>query len=106
MNNFEGERRAAGILALAGMEKSVRDAMEYGAERTAFGNHISHYQVWRHRFAELLTSIEAGKWLTYRALDLMNRGQKCVREVTMAKLFTSELSQKVSYDCMQMFGGF
>jgi alkylation response protein AidB-like acyl-CoA dehydrogenase len=62
--------------------------------------------VWRHRFAEHLTNIEAGKWLTYRALDLMNRGQKCVREVTMAKLFTSELSQKVTYDCMQMFGGF
>ena len=40
------------------------------------------------------------------ALDLLNRGQKCVREVTMAKLFTSELSQKVSYDCMQIFGGF
>lgn len=106
MHNFQGERLAAAILALAGMEKSVRYALEYGAERTAFGNPISHYQVWRHRFAELLTSIEAGKWLTYRALDLLNRGQKCVREVTMAKLFTSELSQKVSYDCMQMFGGF
>ncbi len=36
----------------------------------------------------------------------MNRKQKCVREVTMAKLFTSELSQKVTYDCMQIFGGF
>jgi len=106
MHNFQGERLAAAILALAGMEKSVRDAMDYGAERTAFGNPISHYQVWRHRFAELLTSIEAGKWLTYRALDLLNRNQKCVREVTMAKLFTSELSQKVSYDCMQIFGGF
>src|SRR5258708_16177985 len=54
----------------------------------------------------MLTSSEAGKWLTYRAVDLLNRGQKCVREVTMAKLFTSELSQKVSYDCMQIFGGF
>ncbi|HTS48234.1 MAG TPA: acyl-CoA dehydrogenase family protein, partial [Bryobacteraceae bacterium] len=39
-------------------------------------------------------------------LDLLNRKQKCVREVTMAKLFTSELSQKVTYDCMQLFGGF
>jgi alkylation response protein AidB-like acyl-CoA dehydrogenase len=106
MHNFQGERLAAAILALAGMEKSVRDAMDYGAERTAFGNPIGHYQVWRHRFAELLTSIEAAKWLTYRALDLLNRGQKCVREVTMAKLFSSELSQKVSYDCMQIFGGF
>ena len=81
-------------------------ALEYGAERTAFGSPIRHYQVWRHRFAEHLTNIEAGRWLTYRALDLLNRGQRSVREVTMAKLFTSELSQKVTYDCMQMFGGF
>jgi citronellyl-CoA dehydrogenase len=106
MHNFQGERLAAALGAMSGMEKSVRYALDYGAERTAFGQPIRHYQVWRHRFAEHLTNIEAGKWLTYRALDLMNRGQKCVREVTMAKLYTSELSQKVTYDCMQMFGGF
>jgi alkylation response protein AidB-like acyl-CoA dehydrogenase len=106
MHNFQGERLAAAILALAGMEKSVRNALEYGGQRTAFGNLIRHYQVWRHRFAEHLTNIEAGRWLTYRALDLINRGQRCVREITMAKLYTSELSQRVTYDCMQMFGGF
>lgn len=106
MHNFQGERLAAAILALAGMEKSVRNALEYGGERTAFGNAIRNYQVWRHRFAEHLTNIEAGRWLTYRALDLINRGQRCVREITMAKLYTSELSQRVTYDCMQMFGGF
>jgi len=106
MHNFQGERLAAAILALAGMEKSVRNALEYGGQRTAFGNAIRHYQVWRHRFAEHLTNIEAGRWLTYRALDLINRGQRCVREITMAKLYTSELSQRVTYDCMQMFGGF
>ena len=41
-----------------------------------------------------------------RALDLFNRGQKAVREITMAKLLTSELAQRVTYDCMQIFGGF
>ncbi len=106
MHNFQGERLAAAILAIAGAEKSLRYALEYGAERTAFGNTIIHYQVWRHRFAEHLTNIEAGKWLCYRALDLLNRGRRAVREITMAKLFASELSQRVTYDCMQMFGGF
>ncbi len=106
MHNFQGERLAAAILALAASEKAVRDALDYGANRRAFGQPIRNFQVWRHRFAEHLTNIEAGRWLTYRALDLLNRNQKCVREVTMAKLFTSELSQKVMYDCMQLFGGF
>src|SRR5579872_185890 len=106
MHNFQGERLAAAILALAASEKAVRDALDYGANRRAFGQPIREFQVWRHRFAEHLTNVEAGRWLTYRALDLLNRKQKCVREVTMAKLFTSELSQKVMYDCMQLFGGF
>jgi citronellyl-CoA dehydrogenase len=106
MHNFQGERLAASIGALSGSERSLRLAIEYGAERKAFGSPIGKYQVWKHRIAEHLTNVEAGKWLNYRAVDLMNRGKKCTREITMAKLFTSELSQKVAYDCMQMFGGF
>jgi alkylation response protein AidB-like acyl-CoA dehydrogenase len=106
MHNFQGERLAAAIGALASMDYAVRKALDYGAGREAFGTRIRAYQIWRHRFSEHLTAIEAGRWLVYRALDLTNRGQRAVREVTMAKLYTSELSQRVVYDCMQMFGGF
>jgi citronellyl-CoA dehydrogenase len=106
MENFQGERLAAAIGALAAMDKGIRDAIAYGHERTAFGSQVGKFQVWRHRFAEHLTAIEAGRWLVYRALDLLNRGKRAVREITMAKLYTSELSQKISYDCMQIFGGF
>jgi alkylation response protein AidB-like acyl-CoA dehydrogenase len=106
MRNFQGERLAAAIGALASMDYAVRKALDYGGEREAFGTPIRKYQVWRHRFAEHLTNIEAGRWLVYRALDLINRGQRAVKEITMAKLYTSELSQKVIYDCMQLFGGF
>ena len=63
-------------------------------------------EVWRHKLAEHLTAIEAGKWLAYRAVDLMNQGKPAVREVTMAKLYTSDLSQRVTYDCLQIHGGF
>ncbi|MEO8028056.1 MAG: acyl-CoA dehydrogenase family protein, partial [Bryobacteraceae bacterium] len=50
--------------------------------------------------------VEASKWLVYRALDLLNRGIPCVRETTMAKLHSTDLCQKVMYECMQIFGGF
>ncbi len=106
MQNFQGERLAAALGSLATMDYAIRKALDYGGERQAFGTPIRKYQVWRHRFAEHLTAIEAGRWLVYRALDLVNRGQPAVREVSMAKLYTSELSQKVIYDCMQIFGGF
>lgn len=106
MRNFQGERLAAAIGALASMDYAVRKALDYGAGREAFGAPIRSYQIWRHRFAEHLTAIEAGRWLVYRALDLTNRGRRAVKEITVAKLYTSELSQRVVYDCMQMFGGF
>lgn len=106
MENFQGERLAASLSALAGCERAIRYAMDYGLERTAFGQPVRKFQVWRHKFAEHLTNIEAARWITYRAVDLVNRGHRAVKEITMAKLFTSELSQKVMYDAMQIMGGF
>jgi citronellyl-CoA dehydrogenase len=106
MINFQGERLAAALGAVYKMERALEYAIGYGKERYAFGQPVGAFQVWRHRFAEHLTSLEAAKWLTYRALDLINRGERSLREVTMAKLFASELDQKVMYDCMQIMGGF
>ena len=106
MENFQGERLVASLGALAAMDKGLRNAIEYGHQRTAFGSEIGRFQVWRHRFAEHLTAVEAGRWLTYHAVDLVNRGKRAVKEITMAKLYTTELSQKIAYDCMQIFGGF
>lgn len=106
MENFQGERLVASLGALAAMDKGLRNAIDYGHERAAFGSAVGRFQVWRHRFAEHLTAVEAGRWLTYHALDLVNRGKRAVKEITMAKLYTTELSQRIAYDCMQIFGGF
>jgi citronellyl-CoA dehydrogenase len=106
MENFQGERLAAALGSLGSCDRALKLAMNYGLERTAFGQPIRKFQVWRHKFAEHLTSLEAARWLTYRAVDLYNRGHRAVKEITMAKLFTSELAQKVAYDCMQIHGGF
>jgi citronellyl-CoA dehydrogenase len=106
MHNFQGERLASAVATVASMERALEYAISYGQERHAFGHPIGEFQVWKHRFAEHLTNVEAAKWLTYRGVDLMNRGVNCVREITMAKLFASDLSQRVMYDCMQICGGF
>src|SRR5581483_3511666 len=106
MENFQGERMVASIGSLPGMDKALRNAIEYGRTRTAFGTPIGKFQVWKHLFAEHLTAVEAGRWLVYHAVDLVNRGRRAVKEITMAKLYTSDLAQKVSYDFMQIMGGF
>ncbi len=106
VEHFQGERLATSLLVLSFMTRAFELAIDYAKQRKAFGQPLITNQVWRHRFAEHHASIEAARWLTYRAVDLHNRGNKAAREISMAKLFTTELSQKVTYDCMQIFGGF
>lgn len=105
MTNFQGERLTAAIGAVAGMDLMVADAIEYGQEREAFGRPIIKFQVWRHRLVEHLTAIEAARRLTYHAVDLFDRKQNPVKEISMAKLFAGDLAQKVAYDCQQFLGG-
>src|SRR4051794_39044548 len=67
MTNFQGERLIAAVGAVAGMFRMVDDAIQYGNEREAFGKPLVKFQVWKHKFVEMLSQIEAAKWLTYRA---------------------------------------
>jgi len=105
MTNFQGERLVGAITTVAGMELMVQEAIQYGHERQAFGKPLIKYQVWRHKFVEHLTGIEAARRLTYHAVDLFDRKENPVKEVSMAKLFAGDLAQRVAYDCQQFYGG-
>lgn len=107
MTNFQGERLVAAIGANAGMKLAVADAIEYAREREAFGRPLIAKQVWRHKFVDHLTQIEASRRLTYHAVDTTNKNPLgATRDITMAKLFAGDLAQKVMYDCQQVHGGF
>jgi citronellyl-CoA dehydrogenase len=106
MTNFQGERLVGALSAVAGMERMVEDSIRYGNEREAFGRPLMKFQVWRHKFVEHLTGIEAAKRLTYHAVDVFDRKEvPAVKEISMAKLFAGDLAQRVAYDCQQFFGG-
>ena len=106
MQNFQGERVAGALMCTSGMELAVQDALAYGRERKAFGRPLVKFQVWKHRFAEHLTAIQAAKMLTYDAVNKMESGEDPTLAVSMAKLYTADLAQKVAYDCMQFHGGY
>jgi citronellyl-CoA dehydrogenase len=105
MTNFQGERLVAAIGAVEGMRQLIDESIRYGNERGAFGKPLIKYQVWKHKFVEHLTAIEAARWLTYRACDLYNRKEAAVKEISMAKLLAGDLMQRVVYDCQQFHGG-
>lgn len=106
MMNFQGERLIAAVAAVAAAQNTLDMTIKYCQERSAFGRPILKFQVWRHQFADLATEIEAARWLTYRATDLMVRKVEAVKEISMAKLFAGELANKVADRCLQAHGGF
>lgn len=106
MNNFQGERLVAALMAVAASQLLWDDALQYARDRQVFGKRVIDLQVQKHRLAQLATEISAARELTYRASDLFNREIPCVKEISMAKLYSTELVNKVAYECGQVFGGY
>lgn len=106
MEGFAGERLVLSVICCTQMRLLWEEARRYGLERHAFGRPLLGFQVWRHRLADALATIEAAEALTGRAIDLYARGERCDREISTAKLFAAESVVGVAHDCVQIFGGY
>jgi alkylation response protein AidB-like acyl-CoA dehydrogenase len=106
MQNFAWERLIMSLAQVAGAQMTYELAKAYALDRTAFKRPIGKFQVWRHRFADMATRIEAGRALTYSALRKYIAGENPIKEVAMAKYYTSEVAFKVADECVQVHGGY
>jgi alkylation response protein AidB-like acyl-CoA dehydrogenase len=106
MQNFAWERLIMALGQVSGAQRTYEYAKRYALERSAFNRPIGKFQVWRHRFADMATRIEAGRALTYSALRLYTAGENPIKEVAMAKLYTSEVAVHVADECVQIHGGY
>ena len=106
MGGLQLERLVGAIIGYAGCESAMEYTLKYMAEREAFGRPINKFQVLRHRMAQLATEIESCKQFVLYCSRLHNDGEYAVKECSMAKLLATELSDKVMYQCLQMFGGY
>ncbi len=105
MANFQWERLLMALGAVAAMQGLFDKTLQFAKERQAFGRPLSGFQVTRHKFAEMATTIETGRALTYHALRLHHLGIDCIQEVTMAKLATQRAAFDVADQCLQIHGG-
>jgi acyl-CoA dehydrogenase len=103
---LQRERLMAGVLALSGAAQALDDTMAYLRDRTAFGKPLSQRQALRHRLADLATEMEAARCLLYHGAELHAAGEECVSEVSMAKLFATEVANRVAYHAVQLHGGY
>ncbi len=104
--NLEGGR--IGIAAQAvGMAQAAFDAARhYAGERTAFGKAIFDHQAVAFRLADMATRIEAARQLVLHAAALKEAGEPCLKQASMAKLFASEMAERVCSDAIQIHGGY
>ena len=106
MQNFAWERLIMALAQVSGAQLTYELAKAYALDRSAFGKPVGKFQVWRHRFADMATRIEAGRALTYSALRKYIDGENPIKEVAMAKYYTSEVAFKVADECVQIHGGY
>lgn len=106
MGGLQLERLVGAIGAVAGCDSALEYAMQYMSEREAFGRPINKFQVLRHRVAQLASEIESVRYFLYHCCRLHNDGHYAVKECSMAKLLATELSDKVTYQSLQFFGGY
>jgi alkylation response protein AidB-like acyl-CoA dehydrogenase len=99
--------RAASCAGNVGAAQGVVDlATQYAKDRRQFGRPIGTNQAIAHLIADMATEVEAARTLMWRAAWLVSTGKDALREITMAKLFTSETYVKVANQAMQVLGGF
>lgn len=89
-------------MARAAYEKAVA----YARERTAFGKTIVEHQAVGFRLADMKTRIEVATQMLFHAADLKQRGEPCLSEASMVKLFASEMAEQVCTDAIQIHGGY
>jgi len=104
--NLEAGR--IGIAAQAvGMARAALDhALAYARERVAFGKPIAEHQAVNFRLADMAVQVEAARQLVWHAASLRDAGEPCLKEASMAKLFATEMAERVCSDAIQVHGGY
>ena len=116
-----GEEGAGYKIALAGLEggrigiasqsvgmarAAFEAALTYAREREAFGKPIFEHQSVQFKLADMATQIEAARQLIHHAASLKDAGQPCLTQAAMAKLFASEMAERICSDAIQIHGGY
>ena len=103
---LQRERIMAAVLALSGAAQALEDTLTYLRGRQAFGEPLAAKQALRHRVADMATEIEAARQLVYHAVERYLTGEDSATQVSMAKLFATEVANRVAYQAVQLHGGY
>ncbi len=106
LSGLEGGRIGIASQSVGMARAAFEAALKYSKERVAFGVPIFEHQAMQHKLADMATQIEAARQLIWHAASLKDAGQPCLKEAAMAKLFASEMAEKVCSAAIQIHGGY
>ena len=106
LSGLEGGRIGIASQAVGMARAAFEAALAYAKERTSFGKAIFEHQSVQFKLADMATQIEAARQLIWHAASMKDAGKPCLKEAAMAKLFASEMAEKVCSDAIQIHGGY
>lgn len=105
MGNFQNERLALALMANMTSQLALEQSLKWAREREAFGKSIGKFQVIKHRLAEMATALEVSREFTYRQAAKIAAGQSVIKEISMAKNFATDTSDRITTEAVQILGG-
>ncbi|MHB8784961.1 MAG: acyl-CoA dehydrogenase [Thauera sp.] len=106
LSNLEAGRIGIAAQCLGMARAALEAAVKYAQERESFGKPIFEHQAVNFRLADMATQLEAARQLVWHAATLKDAGRPCLKEASMAKLFASEMAERVCSDAIQVHGGY
>jgi alkylation response protein AidB-like acyl-CoA dehydrogenase len=103
---LDGGRISIGSISVGLAQAALEAALAYAKERTAFGKHIAEFQALQWKIADAATEIELARNMLHKAAWLKDQKRPYTKEAAMAKLFASEMAERVCYNAIQIHGGY
>ncbi len=106
LSGLEGGRIGIASQAVGMARAAFEAALAYSKDRQTFGQPIFNHQAVQFKLADMATQIEAARQLIWHAASLKDAAQPCLKQAAMAKLFASEMAERVCSDAIQVHGGY
>ncbi len=106
MHNFQKERLYLALMANSTAQLALEESIKYARTREAFGRALTGFQVTRHKLVDMATLVEVSREFTYRVAAKIQAGESVVKEISMAKIFSCEICDKVCHAAVQIHGGY
>ncbi|TAL52126.1 acyl-CoA dehydrogenase family protein [Pandoraea sp.] len=106
LSGLEGGRIGIASQAIGMARAALEAALAYAKERESFGQPLFQHQAVQFRLADMATQIEVARQMVWHAAALKDAGLPCLKEAAMAKLFASEMAERVCSDAIQVHGGY